>query len=386
LQDLPRPHGGRLVNRIAPKNKRVKLATEAEELPRIEISDELQWDIQNIAKGVFSPLEGSLLQDDYLGILHNGRLSNDLPWTIPILLDTSRNEIKGLQEGDRIALISSNHRFLALMHLEEVYGFDKHEFSSCVFGTNDVNHPGVAKVYSMKDTLLGGKIYLVNELVSPFPTYDLSPAETRKLFKDKGWKTAIGFQTRNIPHLGHEYVQKVCLNFLDGLFINPIVGKKKPGDFKDQVIVEAYEALIGHYYATNKAVMGMLKTEMRYAGPKEAIFHAIVRKNFGCTHFIVGRDHAGTGNYYAPYAAHEIFGEFPDLGITPLFFPCVFYCTRCNGITNEEVCPHEEICRVQFSGTEIREKLNNGEELPPDLVRPEVAKVITRWKKPLAET
>ena len=384
-QNASEPHGGRLVNRIVGEGKSAELMAEAKELPQIEISDELAWDVENIAKGVFSPLEGFLLQDDYLSVLRKDRLSNDIPWTIPILLDVSGSAVKNLREGDQVALTHLNDKFLALMRLEEIYGFDKDVLAQCVFGTEDVNHLGVSEVYSMGDTLFGGKIDLVNEHACPFPLYDLSPVETRKLFRERGWKTVVGFQTRNIPHLGHEYLHKVCLNFFDGLFINPIVGRKKQGDFKDQVILEAYKALLDNYYAANKVVLGILKTEMRYAGPKEAIFHAIIRKNFGCTHFIVGRDHAGIGNYYAPYAAHEIFHEFPDLGITPLFFPSVFYCTQCSGVTNEEACPHEQICRVEYSGTKIRGMLNDGEKLPPGLVRPEVVKVIKRWKDPFVE-
>jgi len=385
-QSLPEPHGGRLVNRILVGNKKAQMMNEIKELPQIEVSVELAWEVINIAKGVFSPLEGFLTRDDYLSVLRESRLSNDLPWTIPILLDVSRDEIKDLRENDQIVLISADGKFLASMRLEEIYEFNKDELAKRVFKTNDANHPGVSRVYHMKDTLLGGRIELIHELDSPFPEYDLTPAETRKLFKEARWKTTVGFQTRNIPHLGHEYLQKVCLNFFDGLFINPIIGRKKPGDFKDQVILEAYKTLIDKYYAPNKVVLAILKTEMRYAGPREAIFHAILRKNFGCSHFIVGRDHAGVGNYYAPYAAQEIFNEFPDLGINPLFFPSIFYCTRCSGVTNEESCPHEQICRIEFSGTKIREILGNGETLPSGLVRPEIAEVIKRWKNPFVET
>jgi len=382
---LPEPHGGRLVNRIVEESRRAKLVAEAEEFPKIEIVKELATDVENIAKGVFSPLEGFLVQNDYFNVLQEGRLSNDLPWTIPILLDVSRDEAKNLREGDQVALTNTNDGFLALMHLEEIYSFDKDELARHVFGINDTNHPGVARTYQMKDILLGGKIDLVNEVASPFPSYDFSPAQTRKLLEEKRWRTIVGFQTRNIPHLGHEYLQKVCLNFFDGLFINPVVGRKKEGDFKDQVILEAYQALIDDYYPPNKVFLGILKTEMRYAGPKEAIFHAIIRKNFGCTHFIVGRDHAGVGDYYPPYAAHEVFKEFPDLGITPLFFPSVFYCTQCSGVTNECACPHDQICRIQFSGTKIREMLKNGEILSRGFVRPEVAKVIAKWENPFVE-
>jgi sulfate adenylyltransferase len=195
----------------------------------------------------------------------------------------------------------------------------------------------------------------------------------------------VGFQTRNIPHLGHEYVQKTALTFVDGLFINPVIGKKKSGDFKDEVILEAYEALIRNYYLKDRAVMAILRTEMRYAGPREAIFHAIVRKNFGCTHFVVGRDHAGVGKFYSPYAAQEIFTEFPDLGIIPLFFTSFFYCDRCGSVVNEKICPHDRSHRTDFSGSGLREKLSKGEPLPKEFVRPEVADVLLKWKDPFVE-
>lgn len=385
-QSLPEPHGGKLVDRILTGSKKAEMISEIKEIPQIAVSNELAREVENIAKGVFSPLEGFLTQEDHLNVLKEGRLANGLPWTIPILLDVRKDAIKDLREHDQIILAGAGGKFLATMRIEEVYRFNKDELALQVFKTKDTNHPGVAKIYRMKDTLLGGKIELINELPSPFPKYDLAPAETRTLFKEAGWKTTVGFQTRNVPHLGHEYIQKVCLNFFDGLFINPVIGKKKAGDFKDQVIIEAYKALIDKYYPKNKVVLAILKTEMRYAGPKEAIFHAIIRKNFGCSHFIVGRDHAGVGNYYAPYAAQEIFNDFPDLGINPLFFPSAFYCIQCGGVTNEESCPHDHVCRVQFSGTKVREIFCNGGTLPHGLIRPEIAEVIKRWKNPFVET
>ncbi len=205
------------------------------------------------------------------------------------------------------------------------------------------------------------------------------------MFEEKGWKTVVGFQTRNPPHLGHEYVQKTALAFVDGVFINPVIGKKKAGDFKDEVILQSYDALMKNYYLRESVVMSILPFEMRYAGPREAIFHAIVRKNFGCTHFIVGRDHAGVGNFYGPYDAQKIFDEFPDLDITPLFFKSFFYCKRCGTVTNEKACPHGEKEHINFSGTKIREMLSKGQIPPEELMRPEVAKVITRHKNPFVD-
>lgn len=369
---MQRPHGGRLVDRVGKKKEGF------EDLEKIWVSDSLSKDVENIAYGVFSPLEGFLCKNDYDNVLFNKRLSNDIPWTIPIVLDVDKEEM-GLEEGDELVLQNKNG-LLAVMQIEEIYGFNKKELAREVFGTLEKEHPGVRKVYEMKDLLIGGKITLINPSENPFSNYMLKPMETRILFKEKRWKDIVAFQTRNPPHLGHEYVQKTALTFVDGIFINPIIGEKKEGDFLDEVILDAYDILIKNYYLKDRAVMSILSTEMRYAGPKEAIFHAIMRKNFGCTHFIIGRDHAGVGNYYPPYAAHEIFDEFPDLGITPLFFKSFFLCKKCGGVVNEKICPHGEKDRINFSGTRIRKMLRNG-EMPRDMMRKEVAEIILKHQK-----
>ena len=292
--------------------------------------------------------------------------------------------VDGLSAGDRVVL-SFQGRPLAAMDLEELYSYDRRAYAESVYGTLDPSHPGVTKVSALGDTLLGGKIGLATELPSPFPNYTLWPIETRVLFKEKGWRTVVAFQTRNPPHLGHEYVQKTALTFTDGLFINPIIGKKKQGDFTDEVIINTYQELIDHYYLRDRAVMGILQAEMRYAGPREAILHAIMRKNFGCTHFIVGRDHAGVGNFYHPYAAQEIFEEFPDLGIVPLFFKSFFYCKRCRSIANEKTCPHGGDDIVNFSGSKIRERLSQGRPPGDDLMRPEVSEIILSSPQPFVD-
>jgi sulfate adenylyltransferase len=224
--------------------------------------------------------------------------------------------------------------------------------------------------------LVGGEITLIDLPHNDFPKYHLVPRETRVLFKERGWRTVVGFQTRNVPHLGHEYLQKTALSFTDGLLINPVIGKKKPGDFTDRVIIDAYDVLIRNYYLRERAVLVTLQFEMRYAGPREAILHAIVRKNYGCTHFIVGRDHAGVGSYYAPYAAQEIFEEFPDLGISPIFFTSFFHCKRCGGVANDKTCPHGEGDHQSFSGTGIRELLGAGKRPPREIMRPEIADLV----------
>ncbi len=380
-----RPHGGRLINRVVSGRRRELLLEEAKELTKITLNRDWATDLVNIAGGVFSPLEGFMVQEELMGVLYDMRLPSDLPWTIPIVLDVSPEEISGVEEGDDVALVSESGLILGLLHVEEIYGYDKKEFAERVFKTRDANHPGVARTYAMKELLVGGKIDLLNEPENKFYKYTLYPAETRVLFREKGWRTIVGFQTRNAPHLGHEYIQKTALAFVDGLFINPLIGKKKKGDFKDEVILAAYEALIKNYYPKNSVVMAILRTWMRYAGPREAIFHAIIRKNFGCTHFIVGRDHAGVGNYYGPYEAQEIFSEFPDLGITPLFFREFFYCKKCGGIVNERICPHSQEYRIVFSGTKIREMLMRGERPPDYMMRPEVADVILKWDNPFVE-
>lgn len=379
---MPKPHGGRLISRVLVGEEREKTQGRLSELRSLPITEETAKEVQNIAHGIFSPLEGFLTRQDYFSVLNQHRLTNDLPWTMPILLDVSPDD--KLKEEHDIVLMCQD-KPIAIMHVEELYEYDKEELARKVLGTTDRGHPGVAKVYGMKQLLAGGKIDLIEEVASPFSRYYLKPVETRFLFKQKGWRTVVGFQTRNVPHVGHEYVQKTALAFTDGLFINPVIGKKKSGDFKDEVILEAYQALIDNYYLKDSAVMAILPMEMRYAGPREAIHHAIIRKNFGCTHFIVGRDHAGIGNYYPPHAAQEIFAEFPDLGITPLFFKSFFYCQKCLGVMSEKTCPHGEEYHLNFSGTRIREMLIRGEAMPKELMRPEVVGVISSYQNPYVE-
>ena len=309
------------------------------------------------------------------------RLSNDVAWTVPIILDVDPDEIPEIKEGDEITL-TYDDKPIAIMKIEEIYGWDKGEYVRSVYKTDDPAHPGVAKTLKKKELLIGGKIDLIDHVHNQFEKYTLWPIETRLLFRERGWKTIVGFQTRNVPHLGHEYVQKAALTFVDGLFINPLVGWKKPGDFKDEVIVKAYETLLEHYYPRDSVVFAVLSMEMRYAGPREAIHHAIVRKNFGCTHFIVGRDHAGVGNFYGPYEAWEIFKEFPDLGITPLFIRESFYCRKCGGMVNAKICPHGDDSRIRISGTQLREMIKRGEKPLKEVMRPEVAEAVLSFEEP----
>ncbi len=383
---LPKPHGGKLINQVHSEKSKKKIQDELDEIVGIEVSKDFAVDLENIAFGVFSPLVGPLSNIDFESVLNEMRLANDIPWTIPIVLDISSAEIqdKGLKTGD-IAILTNQKMPIASLLIDDIYTYDKKEYAQRVFGTNNLDHPGVVKLMSLNNLLVGGRIELLNSPDNPFAQYTLRPIETRVLFKEKGWKTVVGFQTRNAPHLGHEYVQKTALTFVDGLFINPVIGKKKPGDFNDEVILKAYEELVNNYYLVDKAVVAILRTEMRYAGPKEAVFHAIIRKNFGCTHFIVGRDHAGVGDYYAPYDAQEIFSEFLDLGISPIFFKEFHYCKKCLGYVSSRICPHGGDDVIPPSGTKIRQMLKRNELPPKEMMRREVAKIILDSKKPFTE-
>ena len=377
---MPKPHGGKLIARQI-KNE----SYEAKDLIEYEINTNLSEDVLNISHGVFSPLEGFLCNNDLQNVISEKRLTDDTPWTIPILLDFDKSRLDGIKEGDSILLTNKEYGLRSILSIDEIYTFDKKSLAQEIYRTQDMNHPGVANVYNMKEQLLGGKITLLESKTREYDEYNLTPKETRFLFKEKGWRDIVAFQTRNPPHIGHEYVQKTALTFVDGLFINPIIGKKKSGDFRDDVILASYDTLMKHYYLKNRAVMSILRTSMKYAGPREAIHHAIMRKNYGCTHFIVGRDHAGVGNYYGPYDAHDIFSEFPDLQIIPLFFRSFSRCLKCDSVVNDKICPHDPKDHINFSGKKIRELLREGKIPPEDMMRKEVAETILKFDNPFVE-
>lgn len=337
----------------------------------------------NLANGILSPLDGFMNADQYANVIDQMRLDNDLPWTLPIMLMTDGGAVK---EGEDMLLVDNERAPVAVLRSSGSFEIDKKEHARKVFGTEDPSHPAVAKTYASSGRAQGGSLKsIARPDYGSFADYTLTPKETRVLFSEKGWKTTVAFQTRNAPHINHEYLQKTALGLVDGLFINPVLGKKKAGDFRDEVILSAYRALVTNYYPKDAVVMSVLHYEMQYAGPKEAIMHAIMRKNFGCTHIIVGRDHAGVGNFYAPYAAQEIFSEFPDIGITPLFFKEFYYCRKCGGIASERTCPHSEEDRLSFSGTKLRQMFGKGEVPPKEFMRPEVSKIILDHKSPFVE-
>jgi sulfate adenylyltransferase len=350
----------------------------------VRVSAETVTTIQNIAHGVLSPLEGFMTEGDCENVLEDMRLEDDTPWTIPILLHAPEGFSAG--SGDDVDLVDDSGSRVAVLAFEGAYDINRKEFAKKIFMTDDPSHPGVANLYSQSQRVVSGRLrWVLEPPESVFSPVTLSPKETRFLFREKGWKDIVAFQTRNAPHIGHEYVQKTALGFADGIFINPVLGRKKSGDFTDDAIVSAYKALMKAYYPANSAVLSVLNYEMQYAGPREAILHAIMRKNFGCTHIAIGRDHAGVGKFYGPYEAQEIFKDFPDLGIVPLFFREFFYCTKCQGMANERICPHPESDRLTFSGTKLRSMFQSGQAPPKEFMRPEVADVILKMASPFVE-
>ena len=376
--DVIRPHGGKLVSRISQKNP--------EGLYPISVSNDLANDVENIADGIFSPLEGFLLQSDFESVVKKGRLANDLAWTVPIVLDVDADTAKKAKQAGDVALKSDVNGVFAVLHVEETYTFDKQKTAQSIYGTTDTSHPGVAKTNSMNEYLVGGKIeYVKKPSEDSIRKYRMTPQQTRKAFSDAGWKTIVAFQTRNPPHVAHEMLQKTSLTTHDGVFVNPLIGKKKSGDFVDEVILESYLAMIENYYPKNRCILATLHTEMRYAGPKEAIHHAIMRQNYGCTHIIIGRDHAGVGKFYSPFAAQEIFSSYPEMEIKPVFFPAFYYCKKCLAFTNERACPHGPEFHEQISGTKLRSLIDEGQSPSEFIMRPEVVSVIKSHKKPFVE-
>jgi sulfate adenylyltransferase len=369
-----------LVNRVLTGRQREKALSELKECPSIVVDDKMIMDAELIATGGYTPLEGFLTRDDFENILENMHLTNGSPWTIPIVLPVDEKTAGELKEGDDVALLDSAKNPIAVLHLKEKFTYDKKHVAQKVFRTTDKEHPGVATVYGWGDFLLGGEIDLVNRPKHPFERYHLDPVQTRKEFKERGWRTVVGFQTRNPIHRSHEYLQKCALEVVDGLFIHPIVGWTRKEDVPVDVRIKSYEIVLNNYYPRNRFLLATLSTAMRYAGPREAIFHALVRKNFGCTHFIVGRDHAGVGDYYGPYDAQRIFDEFKEgeLGITPMFFENAFFCVLCDSMATEKTCPHLKSTRIALSGTKVRELLLENKPLSEKVVRPEVAELLLK--------
>jgi sulfate adenylyltransferase len=372
------PHGGRLVNAFVPAGEAEALRERAAQMPAICLADRRLSDLEMIGCGAFSPIDGFMKRADYEAVVVNKRLANGLPWTIPITLAVTPDEAEGLEIGVEVALIDKFGNILAVMLLEEIYRYDKEREARLVYRTTDESHPGVRNLFHRGDVHLGGKIQVLRERVDQtFKEFRLTPERTRRAFAERGWRKIVGFQTRNPIHRAHEYITKAALEIVDGLLIHPLVSASKDDDIPPAVRMQCYQVLIDNYYPKERVMLAVLPAAMRYAGPREAIMHALIRKNYGCTHFIVGRDHAGVGNYYGTYDAQYIFDEFEphELGITPLLFDNAFYSPTVGGMATDKTVP-AGAQKILLSGTKVRQMLMDGQVPPPEFTRPEIAQVL----------
>ncbi len=381
------PHGGALVDRTLRGSLRAAAREKAPSLPCIPLSRMNLADLEMIAVGAYSPLTGFMRSEDYRRVVDEMLLSNGLVWPIPVTLAVSEAQANTLHEGQEIALCEGD-RPLAIMVIDEIYPYDKHHEAREVYRTTDEAHPGVARIYAQGEFLLGGDFWLFDwptATTAEFPEIRYTPAQTRRIFAERGWRRVVGFQTRNPIHRAHEYIQKTALEVVDGLLLHPLVGATKKDDIPAKVRIASYRAVLDAYYPAERVVLGVFPAAMRYAGPREAIMHALARKNYGCSHFIVGRDHAGVGNYYGTYDAQRIFDDFlpEEIGITPLFFEHAFYCRKCQAVVTAKTCPHGKEDWVYLSGTQVREMLRRGEPLPAEFTRPEVSRVLIEGLKKL---
>lgn len=379
LENLIEPHGGRLVNAVAAAPEAEQLNAAWRHFPKLRLDERHAADLELLAIGAYSPLAGFMGQADYLRVVHEARLADGLPWGLPITLPVERDAVRTLAHSGKVALAGADGRALGLLEVEEVYEREPDE-AALVFGTRDLAHPGVAGLSREATYLAAGQVQLFARPAQAFRTHCLDPKDTRKWFAEHGWMRIAGFQTRNPIHRAHEYLLRCAMELVDGLLIHPLMGQTKADDVPHQVRWLSYQALLGHYLPRQRILLSVFPAAMRYAGPREALFHAMVRKNYGCSHFIVGRDHAGVGAYYGPLDAHKIFSRYTkaELGIDLLLFEHAFYCRKCDAMATVRTCPHDESLHERLSGTKVRELFRSGQMPPATLSRPEVAGVLAQ--------
>lgn len=379
---LGEPHGGKLIDRRVNDKRRERLLDEAKEVPRILGNERILCDCWQIAVGGFSPLEGFMVREDYERVVKEARLVNGLVWSFPITLPVPDEVSKSISEGDTVAIYDGDLP-IALVDVEEIFKRDKSFEIKYFFGVKSTEHPGVRKLLEEPDNLIGGKIVVLNRPRSKFRKLELEPRQTRAEFKRRGWKVIVAFQTRNVPHMAHEYLQRIGLEIGDGLFIHPIIGERKPGDFPPEAIVEAYQWLFENIYPKNKVFISFLWTWMRFAGPREALHHCLIRKNYGATHHIIGRFHASPAGYYSEYEAHKYLKQFSveELGIQPLLLKGPFYCKKCGLIATDNTCGHGPNDRFSISMTYIRSMIrrNKMDEIPSTIIRREILKIAAKY-------
>jgi sulfate adenylyltransferase len=364
---LIKPHGGVLVDRTGERPESL------DTLETLVLTSRELSDLDMLASGALSPLEGFMGAEDYERVLEEMHLANGLPWALPVCL-----AVEKAPRGDRVVLADETGRALAVLDVDDVFEYDKEREAERCFRTTDDAHPGVARLYAQKPRYLAGRVTVFERAQPPFPELALDPRQTRALFAERGWRRVVGFQTRNPIHRAHEYLTKGALETVDGLLIHPLVGDTKSDDVPAETRVACYRVLLDNYYPADRVVLSAFPAAMRYAGPREAIWHAICRKNYGCSHFIVGRDHAGVGDYYGTYDAQLIFDQFEphELDIEPMFFEHAFWCRACAQMATPKTCPHGGDDHVFLSGTKVRELLAAGQLPPSEFSRPEVAAVL----------
>jgi sulfate adenylyltransferase len=388
MDKLVPPHGGKLNPLLLEGDELQEGRSKAETLPQVRMNSREVSDLIMMAMGAFSPLGGFMTQEDYQGVVQDMKMADGVLWPIPITLSVSSEEAKDLEEGQEIGLVDDESgELLGQMAIREKYTYDKEKEAVEVFRTSDEAHPGVQRLYTQGDVYLGGPVKAFGEGVYPeqFPEF-ARPAETRAIFEERGWRTVAAFQTRNPMHRSHEYLVKIAMEVSDGVFVHPIVGKLKAGDIPAEIRMKCYRVMLENYFPKDRVVLKVYPMEMRYGGPKEAILHAIIRQNFGCSHMIIGRDHAGVGKYYGMFDAQNIFDELEPgaLHIRPLKLDWTFWCYKCGGMASLKTCPHDTDDRCLISGTQLRKMLSEGEKLVPEFSRPEVLDILIDYYKSLS--